>query len=293
MWAKLIYVITINKMNYVNEQIKTLIKKGIDQQKKYIIKLNFTTIENFEDEIGGSINDLWDYWQESFLDEDNDNYNLEGPNINDLKYNILEKIKSIEFTDENKKNVINYLCDLFNKDNFIENIDKIKNRSFIRESLDGDYREIPIFVFDSIFDSILTPEQQNLILDLTEKIYNISDLEDLQKQIYNEPEGKFLDLINEVRNNIPKNFDDLYYKFIQISSDNIYEDYMKNKKIDVINLLLQTEENYNNRKLKEFIINYEYNYVLETQNVINPNIAQIIKKVLKKKTKSILKKNTN
>ena len=67
MWAKLIYVITINKMNYVNEQIKTLIKKGIDQQKKYIIKLNFTTIENFEDEIGGSINDLWDYWQESFL----------------------------------------------------------------------------------------------------------------------------------------------------------------------------------------------------------------------------------
>ncbi len=285
MWAKLIYVITINKMNYVNEQIKTLIKKGIDQQKKYIIKLNFTTIENFEDEIGGSINDLWDYWQESFLDEDNDNYNLEGPNINDLKYNILEKIKSIEFTDENKKNVINYLCDLFNKDNFIENIDKIKNRSFIRESLDGDYREIPIFVFDSIFDSILTPEQQNLILDLTEKIYNISDLEDLQKQIYNEPEGKFLDLINEVRNNIPKNFDDLYYKFIQISSDNIYEDYMKNKKIDVINLLLQTEENYNNRKLKEFIINYEYNYVLETQNVINPNIAQIIKKVLKKKLK--------
>tara|TARA_Y100000589_G_C27115717_1_gene614165 strand:+ start:129 stop:953 length:825 start_codon:yes stop_codon:yes gene_type:complete len=272
-------------MNYVNEQIKTLIKKGIDQQKKYIIKLNFTTIENFEDEIGGSINDLWDYWQESFLDEDNDNYNLEGPNINDLKYNILEKIKSIEFTDENKKNVINYLCDLFNKDNFIENIDKIKNRSFIRESLDGDYREIPIFVFDSIFDSILTPEQQNLILDLTEKIYNISDLEDLQKQIYNEPEGKFLDLINEVRNNIPKNFDDLYYKFIQISSDNIYEDYMKNKKIDVINLLLQTEENYNNRKLKEFIINYEYNYVLETQNVINPNIAQIIKKVLKKKLK--------
>ena len=285
----MIYVITINKMNYINEEIKKIIHKHINEQIKYIIKIsfiteiNFTTIENFEDEIDGSINHLWDYWQESFLDKDNDNYNLDGPNIDDLK--IFEKIQSIKFTDEIKKNVINYLCDLFNKDSCIENIDKIKNRKFMIDYYNSEFKEFPIFVFDSIFNSILTPKQTNLILDLKEKIYNISDSEELEKQIYNEPEGKFLDLINEVRNNIPKNFDNLYYKFIQIISENIYINYMENKKIDVINLLYETQENYNNRKLRKFITNYVYKHLFETQNVINHNIVQIIKEKIKKKLK--------